>query len=339
MQHSRGRAWIVLLPLAVVGCADVGDRAAGPTESPAPASAPERYLPYGVPVPEGQVVDALPEPYDPARHGPAIRNTAPGQNLAKMPGAAIPRRKHTPKKFDIPTIDPGSGDRGYFLYADQYNSAGIYVVNDAQTNVSIPSSAIGTTIYAPTHMSAGGTCLETVTAHYRYSGQSTTTHGHGFWDWCRSSPGWQTFEVMNSTWKSKYVRVQDGEERYLTQVVSTNPANPTGGCWQGLLWNYSAGYWEQKAYSCGNNLSGWGTTGWTMWESHYMMDQAQVCPVFPSIGAWHIVTVGTNGTYYSLGFGSQGPLGPTGLCWNNGTYTFNVPASSSNSWIAYTPYP
>lgn len=324
MSLRHARTGMFLLSVTLAGCMDLRNT---PLEVSAPPSGSVSAAQHG-----------LPEPYDPKKHGPPLMNTIPGQNLANVPGANIPRRKRVPTRFNIPSEDPGSGDRGYFLYADGYNSAGIYVLNDAQTDLIIPDNAVGTTIYAPTHMSAGGACLETVTAHYRYSG-TATIHGHGFWDWCRSSPGWQTFEEMNSTWKAKYVRVQDGEERYLTQVVSTTPDNPTGGCWQGLLYNYQTTQWEQKAYSCGNNQTGWGTTGWTMWESHYLMDQAQVCPVFPSIGAWHIITLGTSGgMWYSLGFGAQGPLGPTGLCWTNGTYTFNVPSTSNNSWIAYTPY-
>ncbi len=77
-----------------------------------------------------------------------------------------------------PLVVPGSGDRGLWLL----DGSGVYAGNDAQSNLTIPASAVGTTIYAPTHMAAGGTCIETVTAHWYYSGMAGTAHGHGFWD-------------------------------------------------------------------------------------------------------------------------------------------------------------
>jgi hypothetical protein len=224
----------------------------------------------------------------------------------------------------LPTPWPGTGDRGFYLW----NSHGIYAAHDAQTDLSIPNNAVGTTIYAPTSMPAGGSCVETVTAHYRYSGMASTVHGHGFWDHCVAN-GWVTFETMDATWQGKYVRTMDGEGRYFTQVYRTSD-----GCWNGELYNYSLGRWEQKARVCGT----WSRTdGWTMWESHYLMDVAKACPSFPHIRSSSIQIL-TSGGWQFLGTSStyQSQLGPSGMCWTNGTYQFRVNVAN-HDWTARTP--
>lgn len=295
-----------------------------------------KYLPYRVPIPPGQAIDRGPEPYNAQKHGPPLRNTQPGLNIAAQRGANLPRVDSNGKgprgrpgdagRPNLPTPVPGSGDRGFWISSGY----GIYAANDAQTNVVIPDNAVGTTIYAPTHMPAGNSCIETVTAHWRYSGQSTTTHGHGFWDHCFKKT-WYTFEYMDATWKSKYVRTLDGEDRYYTQV------NRSGtNCWNGLLYNFTSGVWEDKVSPvvCGasNNPS-----GWTMWESHNLMDVNKVCPSFPGIRASALQTLTSTG-WVNLGSGNTSQLGPTGMCWTGNTYTFHIHAANYD-WHAHTPNP
>lgn len=298
------------------------------------------YLPYGVGIPEGQPIQQGPEPYDSTRHGPPLRNTQPGRNVAGQRGANLPRvdfrgkgphgRPDDPGRSGeagpgTPNPMPGSGDRGFWINS----GTGVYAANDAQTNVVIPDTAVGTTIYAPTHMPAGNSCIETTTAHWRYAGQSSTTHGHGFWDHCVKK-GWFTFEYMDATWRGKYVRSLDGEDRYYTQV------DKSGSCWRGLLYNFTTGQWEEKVSPavCGSSTN---TSGWTMWESHGLMDAAQVCPSFPAIRA-SSVQIATSTGWVSLGTGNSSVLGPYGMCWTNGTYTFHVHAANSD-WHAHTPSP
>lgn len=304
-----------------------------------------RYLPYGVPVPVGEAIDAGPEPYQPAKHGPPLRNTQPERNMAAQRGANLPRvdsngkgprgRPDNPGPPgaaggaasdgpDLPRPMPGSGDRGFWINA----GTGVYAANDAQTDLVIPDNAVGTTIYAPTHMPAGNSCIETTTAHWRDTGQPSTTHGHGFWDHCFKK-GWYTFEYMDATWKSKYVRTLDGEDRYYTQV------DKSGNCWRGLLYNFTAGQWEEKVSPavCGSSTQ----SGWTMWESHGLMDVAKVCPSFPSIRASGIQILTSSG-WVALGTGNSSVLGPYGMCWTNNTYAFHVHAANSD-WHAHTPSP
>ncbi len=196
----------------------------------------------------------------------------------------------------------------------------------------IPDAAIGTTLYAPTHMSPGGACIETVTAHWRYSGMSTTAHAHGFWDWCATdgTGGWQVFEFMDSTWLNTYVRSIKGEPRYWTQVYSDGPSS-----WKGVLYNFLQGRWEEKTAISGTSVSELGATGWTMWESHYLMDVAQLCPTLPDIEASGL-QIFAGGKWSSLGPEyAQNTLGPYGMCWTNSTYTFRL-APQMGGWEAQT---
>jgi hypothetical protein len=292
------------------------------------ARADERYLPYGVSIAPGQAIDVPPQPYAEAVHGPAHPNTQPGANEVGRGRARLPERAQAPRPDgEIPDIFPGSGDRGFWIQSGQ----GIFGANDVQTDLAIPDSAIGTTIYAPTHMPAGNACVETVTAHWRYSGMATTSHAHGFWDHCGldGATGWQNLEYMDATWKSKYARIYDGEERYFTEVYKDG-----GGCWHGLMYNFNLGRWEEKVSPaiCGSSSF---STGWTMWESHHLMDQSRVCPTFPRIRASGL-QLWTGSTWASLDASKTSTLGPYGLCWTNGAYGFQVNVANSD-WTGLTP--
>ncbi|AKJ00374.1 hypothetical protein ATI61_104219 [Archangium gephyra] len=314
---------------AVVASSWVGTEARAQDDWETPvARSGEQYLPYGQPIPREQALDAPPQPYDEAIHGRAHPNTQPQANEVGRNRARLPERAQTPRPGgQIPDIFPGSGDRGFWIWSGQ----GIFAANDAQTDLVIPDNAIGTTIYAPTHMPAGNACVETVTAHWRYSGMSTTSHAHGFWDHCGldGATGWQNFEYMDATWKSKYARIYDGEERYFTESYKDG-----NGCWHGLMYNFNLGSWEEKVSPaiCGSSSF---ATGWTMWESHHLMDQAQVCPAFPRIRASGL-QLWTGSTWAALDTSNTSNLGPYGLCWTSSTYKFQVNVVNSD-WTGLTP--
>ncbi len=186
-----------------------------------------RFLPYGRPVPPGDVT-LPPEPYQLDRHGPPIVNTNP--ESARMPlddpllrRHEIDRRRSQPASPTPPP--PGTGDRGFYIH----QGIGIYAGNDPQRDLNIPSSAFGVTpygntgavIYAPTHMaplSTGTTraCLEATTIHERYAGWPATDDLHGFWDWCAATPGFQIRENMNATsWLGSAPHFLDRVDRLL----------------------------------------------------------------------------------------------------------------------------
>lgn len=263
---------------------------------------------------------AQPKPYNQTTDGPLIEYTQPNENLVNRGNIKLPERPVPSISSILPIILPGSGDRGFWIA----NSSGILVMNDAQTDLNIPDAAIGTTIYAPVNMPAGNSCVETVTAHWYYTGMTGTLHGQGFWDHCGidGSTGWQTFEIMDDFWKDKYVRNYNGEERYFTEVYND------GGCWAGLLYNFNEGRWETKITPICSS-SGF-SDGWTMWESHYLMDQAKICPSFPNIRASDIQVLTNNGWIY---LDTNSNLGPYGLCWENGKYQLT---GISSDWTAMT---
>jgi hypothetical protein len=304
--------------------------AARPVPSAVAAPDPE-HLAYGVPVLLGAELTGDPEPYDRARHGRPVANTRPYANAVGKPGVRLPQRAGpvaptAAASGGPPLIDPGSGDSGLWIAAN--GSAGLWAVNDAQTDLVIPPGAVGTTIYAPTHLAAGNTCVETTTAHWYYPGMGGTAHGHGFWDWCQAdgTGGWQVFEFMDGAWMADYVRKRQGESRYSTQVAKVD------GCWRGLLYNFGLGRWEEKTSICG---SGPFAVGWTMWESHHMMDQAGVCPDLPGIAASKIRVLTPTG-WGRLTATTASPLGPYGRCWLNGAYALRV-SPNLDGWQASTP--
>jgi hypothetical protein len=226
---------------------------------------------------------------------------------------------------------PGDGDRGFFI--NSTGGTGIYVGNDVQDNVSIPYSAsTDQVLYAPTHQSPGGSCVETVTVHWRPAAGSTTYHAHGMWDWCRASPGWGNYETMDATWKSKYARSysyggQAAENMYFTSAYKTS-----GNCWAGTIYNFTTGTWETKLTSCGTTKTGFGSTGWTMWESWYL----QGCPSLPRIKAGWIQTLKSSG-WTNLGSADTSQLGPyAGTCYATGAYTFFV-INANYAWEGRTP--
>jgi hypothetical protein len=302
-------------------------------------TAPEDRLPPGIPVPPGQEVTRPPSPHDPARHGPPIANTQPGANLVGRPNVQLPERPRPPRtgppEAGTPEGVPGTGDRGLWIRG----GTGVHAQNDARTDLVIPRDAVGTTIYAPTHMAAGYTCLETVTAHWWYDGMVSTAHGHGFWDWCETdgSSGWQVFESMDATWLRKYVRRSGGEARYWTEVFR-DEGTPGRSCWWGLLYNFEIGWWDGKAHICGTQpqvyRSLYRGNGWTMWESHHLMDQARVCPRFPDIAAADLL-VHSGGNWVRLAEATSSQLGPYGLCWETSTYRFSV-SPGLDVWQALT---
>jgi hypothetical protein len=288
----------------------------------------QMYLPYGLPIPPGVEISEPPQPFNKVAHGQPIRNSIPGANMAGRLDVSLPKRHHTVAvdESNTPTFEPGSGDRGLWLTAGE----GIYARNDARLTLSIPDAAVGTTLYAPTHMSPGNSCVETVTAHWRYEGMNSTAHGHGFWDWCESdgTGSWQVFEFMDADWTNRYVRRLEGQLRYWTQVYSDSPLS-----WKGMLYNFNEGRWEEKTTISGSSLSG--PTGWTMWESHYLMDVAQVCPQFPDIQASDLQLY-INGSWTRLSASnSDDTLGPYGRCWLDGTYTFRL-SKKRDMWLART---
>lgn len=154
---------------------------------------------------------------------------------------------------------------------------------------------------------------------------SNTLNYHGYWNHCGGEANF--WENMDSTWQGKYARTYDGELAYFSEVYKDG-----SGCWRGVLYNFNTGLWEDKFTKCGSSSIG---NGWSMWESHYMMDVAQVCPNLPRIRA-RGVRIRVSGSWTLLSTSNSTDYGPFGLCFTNGTYGFQV-INANYDWQALTP--
>ena len=319
------------------------------------ASAGSRYLPYGVPVPPGLELTALPEPYDLQKHGPGMPNDRSQWNLvgtSRFP--SLPPRgaklapPSGPQGEDRPT--PGTGDRGLYLTDSQQLFYGIYQVNDVQLDMQLPLPFAGTAadLYAPTVMPPKFPCIEATTVHQRIIQRDTTDHYMGWFDWCSSPADWKVFEAMDDSFQAAYVRTYNGEPTLVISIVRpVSGQNPP--CWYGHLYNYTVGGWVQKWSSCGmgGDIEG---RGWTMWETYNLLRSSPLnCPSIPSIRAMDIQFAVRNPDW-SLTWRpisdypadvSRLPASGDWPCWYENIYTFSypVPGLSANSWRANTPNP
>lgn len=270
----------------LVGCANTRLEATGVTE---PEPAAEEYLPYGVPVPPGVELMALPQPFDPAKMGPADPDSTPELNLAASPTSEYRHMPNPMDKFDTDLVGSPESHNLSAMAVEHHNSNGYWLYktaakplaraqanHDVQNNTVIPQPTSGTRgvyYYAPTLMPPGRSCIESTTIHRRKTPGGAAEHLHGFWDWCGPTADFLVVKnLQNATFRNAYVRVYAGEE-FLVTYVHQDPGN---GCWGAGFLNYSTGKYERQFYRCGTNRGAW-DEGWTMWES-YNVEQNNAGP-------------------------------------------------------------
>lgn len=245
---------------------------------------------------------------------------------------------------------PGNGDQGWFVA--HYQTWGQGNVDIVKLNLDIPPTIAdsapadtGALLYAPTNHPQGG-CLELTVVYWRKPGYGTT-RALGWWDWCRTPPGWVTFESMDNTpWTTSYVSTEfwlpeaQTEDLIYWGLMSVAGTN----CMRGILFNFTYGHYDEKAYSCGTPAPGY-AAGWSMWESYHVMDRlanSSQCPIIPRLDpAVFVVTDTTtsNWQWKWLDQANISPLGPFGLCWTSGSYNlywFTSP-TDRHAWRAFTP--
>jgi hypothetical protein len=339
-------AGLVLMAFGLVGCDSsedvVTDRTpTGIESSPVQLQAqPMKYLPYGVPIPPEQEITAPPEPYDPIKHGPAVPNTMPAANLAKIPGSPRPdvthfRARHRfNKSGDASRPAPVTGNAGFWLDYER----GVYTTNDIQLNVSLPAPPSGqrVDIYAPTTLPPNSACIEMFTAHFRTSTHAKTFHQHGWYDFCGAEDFVFLEDIELPEWQDKYVRIQDGEKRSYSIVQNLYLQYPT--CWYARLYNFRLGQWETKYTYCGSPRNP-RPRGWTQWESHNI-DLYSSCPFIPGIRASYIQTFGSDGIWRNMRYETRQTT--NGPCFTAkpqaNFYTFrHTDGFSPKSWQAFTP--
>lgn len=299
-----------------------------------------RYLPYGQPVPVGEVVDRLPEPYQFTKHGRPAQSGERG--IPAQKGRSYPRINVVRHGMGYPAPSGTDAWAGIFLNSD---TRGIYGLMDVREDVNIPAGWSGALVYAPTLMPGGGSCVELTTIHWRGSdfGQSFND-GLGIWDWCHQN-SFVNFWSFSTTFKNKYVRNVTDEwgnlrAKYYAVVYADNPAGVpySYDTWRVLLYNYSTGYYDLMLSIEG---TGFGlSTGWSMHESQYMQGtyNGGACISLPSIrtigmnvrrpdGSWTPPTAAIR----SYG-GVQG-----GNCWMNSSYTLYIDQYTDGDWWGWTP--
>ena len=311
-----------------------------------------QWLPVGTRVPPGQAISAPPEPYDPAKHGPALPAPTDEVNLAARPDF-VPPPKRVPTGPNPPP--PGSGDRGIGWSQITKPWYGAYSVYDVQCNLYIDTvfaGEPGAFIYAPTTLAAGGTCIEITQVYERLRGVAATKKVFGLYDWCQSDPNqrWALLEdEEDSVFKTRYVRSYQGRDTYSVAVVTPNTGHTSGQCWYAHIYNYEVGGWVQRLVSCGTSYSGTGNAGWTIWESWFTAND-NVCRTYPSIRALDIALADPDSakflpfTNYPQDHWNHAPNGM--YCWSGPdiwgtiyTFEFPVPGLAANTWRGDTPNP
>jgi hypothetical protein len=357
-----------LLVLAITACTE--ERTTGPISAdtsalsseaklhsataPPLCNARSNFAPRGLRVPAGsRACRFLDRIFNPEEGRHALSNTRPEANIVvtdpkRIPPHITPRSRNRPSSM-LP--QPGNGDSGW--YVAQYYTWGLgneeIVHRDLEIPAEIADSAppdTGAVIYAPTNAPRNA-CLELTVMYIRLPGAGTTTRELGWYDWCLSQPRWDTIEDMNSsTWANSYVDSSYWyPEAQGEAVIYWGLMTDLGSdCTQGVIFNFQAGHYDTKAFSCGTPNN---STGWSMWESYHLMDKLSDptrCPVEPrsdaEIRVFASAQAETTNTYLWLDQANISPLGPYGLCWNSGFYTINwyrYPTGSASAWRAFTP--
>lgn len=347
MLISMRRMIVALIPAYSIACIDGPSTGLpGPPSVPASGVLPRsedatgsrQYLPYGRPIPPGQSVSLPPEPYDLAKHGPGLRNTST-------------MRQYSRRTEGVGAMFSAFSDDGDYQLSFAPSSPaqffGVTQSHGVNVGLQLPvATGARRSLYAPTVLPPGGSCIEATTIYERNPGQPTV-RSHGWYDWC--NPSNFPVEDMNATFQAKYVRWNSLHARYTISVsiVTPNTGNLRGQCWFGQLYNYTVGGWEQKAAFCGYSRKP-DDNGWSAWESYSLMSESCYFMI-PGLGAYdiqlhlasdhqpHYVT--DSAFLLNIGSGSN-----SAQCWRNfptgNPNLFEYPVGgSSPSWRAHTPVP
>lgn len=130
--------------LALTSCNIPVDAPSGPVPRQAQGAFSDTartWLPVGTIVPVGAAIAAPPEPYNPAKHGPALRSDGAFENLANSPGyQSFPKRGRSEGGRGGSTAPPpGNGDRGFFLTQASRPWFGMSAMYDLNLNLQLPT--------------------------------------------------------------------------------------------------------------------------------------------------------------------------------------------------------
>jgi len=144
-------------------------------------------LPRGIAVPTGVILTEGPAPYDVMHEGPEPRIQISQQQVlpedrARLNGPRGPRANNALGTLMIPPSVGPATDAHALYVAD--SGRGIYGTADAGRSISIPAGWDDALVYAPTHLAAGGSCIEITTIHWKTTTYHEPTNSLGLFDWC-----------------------------------------------------------------------------------------------------------------------------------------------------------
>lgn len=296
------------------------------------------FLPYGVAIPEGSMLDRVPEPFDPARHR---------TNRAAVPGIGGSSNRAFPARpswaYRQPLAPSGGTDAHAGIFLDAY-TRGIDGLMDVRADVNVPNGWNDAFVYAPTLLPGGGACMEVSTIHWKGAYWGKPDDVIGIWDWCHNNTFVQ-FWSFTSAFKTNYVRNYYDEwgnirEKYYVVIIADHPGYAPGSSdnWTVLFYNFYTGNYDVMWQISGTGFSSY--SGWSMHESYHMQGYYNngACISLPSIrtiamnvrmsnGVW---TPPTSSVRMSAGW-------QDGNCWANGSYTLYIDQYTDGDWWAWTP--
>ena len=155
--------------------------------------------------------------------------------------------------------------------------------------------------YTPTAMPHGRSCIEITGIHVQDHTRGDTggpyNDAFGIWDWCNVGPeGDYTYRYQanstNYSFRDPYVRSYTDEfgltkKYYFIQAWAHNAQAASGDydCWEGDIYNFNLGQWEEKWTSCGIASHHSDANGWVMHETRYL---ASGCYTMKTIGAQYL---------------------------------------------------
>lgn len=157
--------------------------------------------------------------------------------------------------------------------------------------------------------------------------------------------------MTNSLWQQAYTRdVMGGSRVFYIKIFKDNQQGYP--CWNGLIFNFSNGYWESKFYSCygrrpypdgtpwTSNNTGNGNEGWSLWEGDM---NEKPCPNLIGTGSYNMLAVAPDLCCPSVNISQVAPAlsSGSGICWGSfSNWTMNyIKGSAASHWVAKTPNP
>lgn len=220
-----------------------------------------------------------------------------------------------------------SSERGFSI-SSSFPVQGVYAGHSASTLLIFPPSSgpnTDRTLYITTMPSASISCLESLTAYFRYSQHPSTIRQWRIYDWCTGAGFNTPSKTIDSVFLSNYVRNVGGNESYFTEVVVLGD-----GLLHVLLFNFNTSTWEDQYAVPPAQV--W-PNGWTFFEYEHGPDAG--CPAIPRQhgldlqvlvdGVWQLLT-----PTYSFDYASSSG------CFVSGGYVFEVHNANYN-WSVFWP--